>query len=63
MFVARILIASALIAAATAVSTPAEAATNMDRATIRSMPITTRPSRPGHFYGNTVRRINQRRGG
>jgi hypothetical protein len=26
------------------------------RAEIRSMPITERPSRPGHFYGNAVRR-------
>lgn len=24
---------------------------------IKSMPITRRPSRPGHFYGNTVRRV------
>ena len=26
------------------------------RAAIRAMPILERPSRPGHFYGNTVRR-------
>jgi hypothetical protein len=26
------------------------------RAEIRAMPITERPSRPGHFYGNAVRR-------
>ncbi len=26
------------------------------RAAIRAMPILQRPSRPGHFYGNTVRR-------
>lgn len=36
---------------------PVEAAsTNMSRAEIRAMPIQTRPSRPGHVYGNTVRR-------
>ncbi|MGE0607220.1 MAG: hypothetical protein AB7O62_09020 [Pirellulales bacterium] len=42
-------------------STPALArATNMTRAEIRSMPIEARPSRPGHFYGNTVRRRHGR---
>jgi hypothetical protein len=30
------------------------------RAEIRSMPITERPSRPGHFYGNAVRRSYSR---
>ena len=34
----------------------AAAATNLTRAEIRAMPIQERPSRPGHFYGNTVRR-------
>ena len=29
------------------------------RATIRSMPITQRPNRPGHFYGNTIRALNR----
>ncbi len=28
------------------------------RQTIRQTPILERPSRPGHFYGNTVRRLN-----
>lgn len=28
----------------------------MSRREIKSMPITERPNRPGHFYGNTVRR-------
>lgn len=28
---------------------------------IRQMPLLQRPNRPGHFYGNTVRRIHQRR--
>jgi hypothetical protein len=30
------------------------------RQTIRSTPLLERPNRPGHFYGNTVRRINER---
>jgi hypothetical protein len=63
MFFARILIATTLIAAAVAPS-PADAATSSDsRSTIRSTPIVSRPSRPGHFYGNTVRRVHQRRSG
>ena len=31
-------------------------AKSMSRREIREMPITARPSRPGHFYGNAVRR-------
>lgn len=31
------------------------------RQTIRNTPLLERPNRPGHFYGNTVRRINERR--
>jgi len=38
-------------------------AKNVSRAEIRSMPITQRPSRPGHFYGNTVRRRHTRHHG
>ena len=30
------------------------------RQTIRNTPLLERPNRPGHFYGNTVRRINER---
>ena len=63
MFFARILIATTLIAAAV-MPTPADAAGSSDsRSSIKSMPITARPSRPGHFYGNTVRRLHQRRSG
>ena len=29
--------------------------TNLTREQIRSLPITQRPNRPGHVYGNTVR--------
>ncbi len=32
------------------------------REAIRSTPLLERPNRLGHFYGNTVRRINERRG-
>lgn len=32
-----------------------------EREAIRQTPILQRPSRPGHFYGNTVRRIHRRR--
>ena len=35
-------------------------ATNLTRREIRSMPILERPSRPGHFYGNAVRRNHYR---
>jgi len=32
------------------------------RQAIRNTPLLERPNRPGHFYGNTVRRVNERRG-
>ncbi|MDO4574906.1 MAG: hypothetical protein Q4D98_06790 [Planctomycetia bacterium] len=35
---------------------PAQAHAGYTRAAIRSMPILERPNRPGHFYGNAVRR-------
>ena len=38
----------------------AQARTADERAAIRQMPITARPNRPGHFYGNTVRRRHSR---
>ena len=38
-------------------------ATPAQRAALQSTPIVSRPNRPGHFYGNTVRRIHQRRMG
>lgn len=31
------------------------------RQAIRRLPIQMRPDRPGHFYGNTVRRIQRQR--
>ena len=36
--------------------TPTQMRTGYTRQEIRSMPIVARPSRPGHFIGNTVRR-------
>jgi hypothetical protein len=33
------------------------------REAIRQMPLLMRPNRPGHFYGNTVRRMHARRNG
>jgi hypothetical protein len=36
---------------------------SMTREEIRSMPIVERPNRPGHFYGNTVRRVHHFRHG
>jgi hypothetical protein len=59
MYFARILIATSLIAAAV-IPSLADAAGSSN---LRSTPIVARPSRPGHFYGNTVRRVHQRRNG
>ena len=39
---------------------PQVIATGADGRTIRSKPITRRPSRPLHFYGNTIRRAYHR---
>lgn len=47
--------APAVSSAAPAVS-PAAVRT-LDRQAIRQMPLLMRPNRPGHFYGNTVRRL------
>jgi hypothetical protein len=59
MNAARILVVGTLLALS--FSTEAPAATNLTRQEIKQMPITQRPSRPGHFYGNTVRRAQARR--
>ena len=63
MFFARILIATTLITAAVMPSLADVASAAESRQAIKSMPIVSRPSRPGHFYGNTVRRVHQRRSG
>ena len=57
----RMLVGALLIVGAFVDIQLADAAT-YNRAAIRSMPITSRPMRPGHFYGNTVRRIHHLRG-
>lgn len=55
----RALLALVVVAAPFSVQ-PAEASYSAaQRAAIRSMPITQRPYRPGHFYGNTVRALNR----
>ncbi len=51
-----VLVTSASFALPAALPGESSAATTMTRAEIRAMPIHNRPSRPGHFYGNTVRR-------
>ena len=43
-------------AAALSAAAVARTATSRSRAEIKSLPIEQRPNRPGHFYGNTVRR-------
>ncbi|TWT32662.1 hypothetical protein [Blastopirellula retiformator] len=37
--------------------------TEAQRDAIRSQPLLHRPNRPGHFYGNTVRRVHHWRHG
>ena len=54
------LLAASLLAVGT--SALARNNTNLTRSEIRSMPIEARPSRPGHFYGNAVRRNYYRAG-
>jgi hypothetical protein len=56
------ILAALAVAPFVALST-ATAATNLSRREIRQMPILERPSRPGHFYGNSVRRNATRQSG
>ena len=58
---ARYVILAIVAAASCAVPSSASAAAEMTRRDIRSVPIVERPSRPGHFYGNAVRRNNSRK--
>lgn len=44
-------------APASAVVVDSAAARAAERQAIRQMPLLMRPNRPGHFYGNTVRRL------
>jgi hypothetical protein len=59
----RVVIGLLLVAGLFGTIEVAQAASAASRAAIRQMPITARPSRPGHFYGNTVRRMHRLRGG
>lgn len=52
--------AALFLALITSYVPPASAAYSAStRASIRAMPITQRPDRPGHFYGNTVRALHR----
>jgi hypothetical protein len=58
--IARIVVfAAVVLGTAVAVEEADAAYTAAQRAAIRSMPITQRPYRPGHVYGNTVRALNR----
>lgn len=52
-------VTATVVLVAVAFGHQASAYTPAQRATIRAMPITERPYRPGHFYGNTVRFLNR----
>jgi hypothetical protein len=58
---ARILLSAVALLSLPAVPQTEVAARELSRQEIRQMPITNRPSRPGHFYGNSVRRAQSRR--
>jgi hypothetical protein len=58
--IVRYAILVALLVAPFVAGSSTLAATNLTRREIRQMPITERPSRPGHFYGNAVRRNQSR---
>jgi hypothetical protein len=61
--IVRYAILAALVVVPFAAVSSASAATNLSRREIRQMPILERPSRPGHFYGNSVRRSATRQPG
>lgn len=54
----RILLAAIVAVSAFAFAGEVQAASRaLTRAEIRRMPMVARPNRPGHFFGNTVRRL------
>lgn len=55
----RALLALVVVAAPLSAESAEASYTAAQRAAIRSMPITQRPYRPGHVYGNTVRALNR----
>jgi hypothetical protein len=50
--------ATAAPAPTTRTAAPVPTVKTMNRQEIRATPLLERPSRPGHFYGNAVRRRN-----
>jgi hypothetical protein len=54
--IARYLVFALLVGAQFLTFSAVSAKTTVSRKDIRATPILERPSRPGHFYGNTVRR-------
>ncbi len=54
--IARYLVFALLVGVPFIAFSTASAKTTMSRKDIRATPILERPSRAGHFYGNTVRR-------
>jgi len=57
----RFLLALAFVISAFAFADEVQAASRtLTRAEIRAMPMVSRPNRPGHFIGNTVRRFARR---
>jgi hypothetical protein len=57
----RFLLAIIVVVSAFALADEVQAASRtLSRAEIRAMPMVSRPNRPGHFIGNTVRRFSRR---
>lgn len=56
---ARIVMLAAVVLSLVVVEEASASYNAYQRAAIRSMPITARPYRPGHVYGNTVRALNR----
>ncbi len=61
LLLAIALIVPSLLPVNDASAARAVSARSAQRAAIKSQHILDRPNRPGHFYGNTVRRRNARR--
>jgi len=61
--IVRYAILAALLVVPFVAASSTMGANNLTRREIRQMPITERPSRPGHFYGNAVRRNQSRQTG
>ncbi|MCE9604327.1 MAG: hypothetical protein K8U03_05415 [Planctomycetia bacterium] len=55
----RTLFALAVVAVSLSAQPASAVYSASQRAAIRATPITQRPYRPGHIYGNTVRAVNR----